>query len=211
MRLMKIYYSPTNVSKQLNVYPQRIEKIYHYYTQEAYETHEIAPCEEVGVDETSTRKGHHYITTFVNMKTGKPIDIQDDKGSDTIKELFEANPNPAIVKDFSLDMSPAFVSGCKTYFPWANLTFDKWHVYKLLAKHLERLYRKFKDKTDYIVLIWSYLNLFYQQNGLIQAKALLVFIADFTEYLFGKNTFSKSIHRHFDPEASGLFNTLNQN
>lgn len=198
MRLMGIHYCLKSVAQQLHIHTQRVEKIYHHYTSTAFDQHEVEPCSSIGVDETSTRKGHHYITTIVNMDTGKPIDVLDGKGSEVLKEFFDNNVNPAQVKQISIDMSPAFISGCGQYFPWASQTFDKWHVFKLFGKHLDKLYKKFKDKQGQIALIWEYLEQFYQLKDWLEAKAFLSFIADYAEEVFGKNSFSKSIRRHFD-------------
>ena len=50
------------------------------------------------------------------------------------------HPNPEAVKNISMDMSPAFISGVTTYFQHAKITFDKWHVIKLYHKHLKDLH-----------------------------------------------------------------------
>ncbi len=96
MRLMKIHTCFTTVAKQLKIYPQRVESIYHHYTTRAYQAHTTAVCEPVGVDETSTKKGHDYITIFADMDENKVIAIGDGKGSDTIEAFFEQHPNPAV-------------------------------------------------------------------------------------------------------------------
>ena len=36
------------------------------------------------------------------------------------------------VEQISIDLSPAFISGAKEHFPQANITFDRFHVKKLL-------------------------------------------------------------------------------
>jgi transposase len=38
--------------------------------------------------------------------------------------------------DFTCDMSPAFISGIKEYFPKARITFDKFHVVKMMSEAL---------------------------------------------------------------------------
>jgi len=49
-----------------------------------------------------------------DMDKGEPIDIQCGKGADVIEHFFHNNPNPAIITGISIDMSPAFISGCQT-------------------------------------------------------------------------------------------------
>ena len=36
------------------------------------------------------------------------------------------------IKEVSMDMSPAFISGVKTHLPAASVTFDKFHVVKTI-------------------------------------------------------------------------------
>jgi len=198
MELMKLYHCPTKVAEQLKVYPQRIADIYHNYTNSPYDEHTVSACEKVGIDETSTKKGHDYITVFVDMDTSQIVDIQDDRSSQAIQNFFHAHPNPEVVTDISMDMSPAFGSGISEFFPWANFTFDKWHVFKLLAKHLDKIYRKHKDQRKWIPFLNECLQDFYTFKDEHIAKAKLSFIADFADSIFGKNSFSKSIRRHFN-------------
>lgn len=64
MRLMKIYHCFSTVGRNLGIYPQRVESLYHYYTQ-SFEDDVITQTPvNVAYDEASSRKGHDYITTF---------------------------------------------------------------------------------------------------------------------------------------------------
>lgn len=195
--LLQLYHNISKVAEQLGVYRQRIASIYHHYTESAYQAHCISVCEQVGIDETSTRKGHDYITAFVDLDTHSIIDLQDGKGADTIKAFWQNHPNPGIVENISSDMSPAFAKGVKTYFPWAMVTYDKWHVFKLLGKHLEKLADKHPTKRAYLMLLQEHLADFYEQGCFDTAQAQLCFMADLAEEVFGKNSFSKSIRKHF--------------
>jgi transposase len=215
MRLMKIYTCFTTVAKQLKIYPQRVESIYHHYTTTAYQAHTTRVCERVGIDETSTKKGHDYITIFADMDENKVIAIEDGRGADTIEAFFEQHPNPAVIKELSMDMSPAFIKGAQQNLPWADITFDKWHVYKLFQRHIDELSRKTHGHKNpsvgaYIQLLFDYLQQFYNQKRWEEAMAQLTFIADFVEELAGKNSLSKSIRKHSEGLAnyirSGLTN-----
>lgn len=202
MRLMKIHTCFTTVAEQLKIYPQRVESIYHYYTTSAYHAHTTAVCERVGIDETSTKKGHDYITIFTDMDENKVIAIEDGKGAHTIESFFQQHPNPAVIKELSMDMSPAFIKGAQQNLPWADITFDKWHVFKLFQRHLNELSRKHRSMGVYIQLLFDYLQEFYSQKKWEEAMAQLTFIADFIEDIVGKNPLSKSINKH----SQGLTN-----
>lgn len=209
LRLLRLYHSPTKVAQQLGVKAQRIEKIYHDYTTISYHHHQIKVCEQVGVDETSTKKGHHYITIFVDMETHQILDIEDGRSSETIETFFEHHPNPEAIREISADMSPAFAKGFKQCLPWAKVTFDKWHVLKLLSKHLETLRKKHRSKAHYIDYLWNLLQQFYKSKELNQAKALLYFMKEFAHDCFGKNTFSKSVENHYQGITEHIRSKLN--
>lgn len=198
MRLMQIHLSPTQVALSLKVYPQRISGIYHYYTQ-ALQTDNFDTCpQRIAFDETSTKKGHNYITTFYDLDTKKIIGIYEGKSSDCVKQFFQDHPYPEAIEEVSMDMSPTFVSGINTYFPQADITFDKWHVIKLLYKKLDELAEKANKFKDAITFVIENIVDFYTLEHKAEAKAKLSFIADFAEDKMGKNPFSKTINRHFD-------------
>lgn len=208
MRLMQLHHNISKVAEQLQVNAQRIAGIYHHYTTIPYQEHHVPACQQIGIDETSTRKGHEYITAFVDLATHQIIDIEDGKGADTIERFFQGHPNPQVVENISVDMSPAFAKGISSYFSWAKVTYDKWHVFKLLGKHLGQIADRYPTKRTYTMLLQEHLVDFYQQTCFQKAKAQLCFMADLAEDIFGENSFSKSIDKHFDGIAEHLRSKL---
>jgi transposase len=198
LRLLRLHQCQKQVAQQLQINTQRVEKIYHDYTRAPFEEYEFEPCTQIGIDETSTRKGHNYFSIIVDMDKKQPIDIQLGKGADVIENFFHCNVNPQIIQGISIDMSPSFISGCQNFFPWVFPTFDKWHVYKLLGKHLYKLFKKYPEKQEAFDIIWNELRAFYNRNSFEKAETQLAFIADYAESVFDENKFSKSIRQHFD-------------
>ena len=76
---------------------------------------------KLGVDETSTRKGHHYVTLGVDMDAGRVIHVTPGKGKEALdslqKHLANKGVDPHQIAQASLDLSPAFISGVKESFP----------------------------------------------------------------------------------------------
>jgi transposase len=196
MDLLKIHHCFQKVARQLSIYTQRVEQIYHHYTQELNENAPIEGATKIGIDETSTKKGHHYITTFVDLDTKKIIAIEDGKSGTTIEQVALQHPNSSAVSEISIDMSPAFISAATEYFPNAAITFDKWHVIKLLYKHLDNL--KTTSIYDSLVLNVEKIESFFKNQQIEEAKAQLLFMADFANEIKPKNGFSKTIYRHFE-------------
>ena len=189
------------VAKQLKISPQRVKGIYELYVNPAYEQHQVSACTRLGLDETSTKKGHNYLSCFVDMDNQKIIDIQEGRSSETISMFSEQHPNPDAVKEISMDMSPAFIKGVDKYFPNAEKTFDCWHVWRLIFKHIEKLQKKrniSRLQREKLQLIIQEFKAFYQQKDWEQANTQLAFIIDFIRDTFGeKNKLAKSLHRHF--------------
>ena len=92
------------------------------------------------MDETSRAKRHNYVTLFADLKEKRTVFVAEGKGHGTVNDfaadLAEHGGDPSNIKDVSCDMSPAFIKGVCETFPEARITFDKFHVVKLI-NHLE--------------------------------------------------------------------------
>ena len=100
-------------------------------------THEdFKEITSIGMDETSRAKGHEYITLFVDLEKRRTIFITEGKDNTTIERFTEdfRQHNGVIdnITDVSCDMSPAFIKGVNTYLPKAQITFDKFHILKII-------------------------------------------------------------------------------
>ncbi len=104
------------------------------------------------VDETSSRKGHKYVTVFTNYKSGKVIFVTEGKDMTTFERFFnELKSNkidPEQIKNISMDMSKSFICGAETYFPEAEITFDKFHIKKLLNEAVNKVRIEESKETE---------------------------------------------------------------
>lgn len=107
-----------------------------------------------GVDETSVKRGHDYISLFVDLKKKKTIHISEGKDHQTVvdfAEIFEQNKGiKAQITDVSCDMSPAFIKGIKQSFPSAQITFDKFHILKKINEAVDAV-RRSEVKTEWFL------------------------------------------------------------
>ena len=92
--------------------------------------------ESIGMDETSRAKGHEYITLFVDLQKRRTIFITEGKDNTTVKrfaeDFKEHNGEIDNIKNVSCDMSPAFIKGVKENLPLSEITFDKFHILKII-------------------------------------------------------------------------------
>jgi transposase len=131
------------IAKLINTYDNKIWNMLDIYTNGAKMDNDYNAIDVVGIDETSVARGHQYITLFVDLKTKRTIFISEGKSNKTIvnfaKDLKEHNANSNQIKEVSCDMSPAFVKGVKENLPNAQITFDKFHIAKIINEAVNKV------------------------------------------------------------------------
>jgi len=134
------------VGKIIHESDDKLWRILEKYIQEVREQEDYSEVSKVGVDETSRAKGHDYISLFVDLKKKRTLFIADDKDSQTVEafahdlELHKGNREK--ISDVSCDMSPAFIKGVKDSFPSAEITFDKFHILKIINEAVDKVRRE---------------------------------------------------------------------
>lgn len=134
------------VSKLLNTTNYKIWTMLDRYVDLARKGQDLSAVSAVGVDETSEAKGHRYISLFVDLKKKCTIFVANGKDSATVinfKEDLEAHGGRAQnIKDVSCDMSPAFIKGVREQLPQAQITFDKFHILKIINEGVDAVRRE---------------------------------------------------------------------
>ena len=130
----------------------------HHYTEAARRKEDYSGVEQVGVDETSRAKGHDYVSLFVDLEERRTIFVAEGKGSETMasfaEDLKEHNGHPHEITDVSIDMSPlsaraqvgAFIKGVEENMPNAAITFDKYHILKIINTAVDDDVRNIRKK-----------------------------------------------------------------
>ena len=143
------------IAELLDEHDTKIWRVIHRYVNNTYVNEDFSKVEHVGVDETASKRGHKYVTLFVDMDESKVIYATEGKGSETIKAFKEELPyhhsNPQNIDQICSDMSPSFIKGIKSNFPWADLTFDKFHVMKLMNEAVDKTRRSEQKENPLLV------------------------------------------------------------
>lgn len=144
---------PVNkVARVVGVYPKRLWNVFSYWLELAHESDKIEDLTKVGFDETSTKKGHNYITTCVDLDERRVLFASEGKGADNIKIAVEYLESKSVdiknIDQVCIDMSPSFISGCYKHLPHASITFDKFHVVKEVNKAMDELRRLEQKGND---------------------------------------------------------------
>lgn len=134
------------VSSIVRIADKKLWRILQWYTDEAVKNQNLDNLCRVGIDETSRRKHHKYITVFMNLDTNRVIYIAKGKGAATVAEfaafLRINGIHPGQVTDVSCDMSEAFISGVTKHLPNAKITLDKFHIIKLINDAVDVVRRR---------------------------------------------------------------------
>ena len=135
----------SQIGKLVGEHDTRIWRIVKIHVKRAYAKKSYAEIKNIGCDETSSRKGHNYVTIFADMDNGEVLFAVKGKDSGTIKTFADELPKheaiPEQIKEIAIDMSPAFIKGVNEHLPEANITFDKFHVIQMLNKAQDEVRR----------------------------------------------------------------------
>ena len=134
------------MSRELKEHDTRLWRVIKHYTEQALEELDLSEVRRVGFDETSSKRGHDYVSVFVDLDSSKVIFATEGKDSSTVsrfKGFLEAHGGSAEnIEHMCCDMSPAFIKGVREYFPETKLTFDKFHIVKVINDALDQVRRE---------------------------------------------------------------------
>ena len=151
------------------------------YIDSARQEENFEKIDAIGLDETSRAKGHEYITLFVDLKKRRTIFITEGKDNLTVArfayDFQNHNGSVEAIKDVSCDMSPAFIKGVTENLPNAKITFDKFHILKIINEAVDKV-RKEEVSTNKLLkgtkYIWlkNYNNLTVKQKEELESLTL---------------------------------------
>ncbi|MDO9592054.1 MAG: ISL3 family transposase [Erysipelotrichaceae bacterium] len=129
-----------------------IWRIIKRYVDSARAEADYSQIKSIGIDETSSKKRHNYVTLFVDMHESRVVHVSEGKDSTTLQSfkslLVDRKISPLQIEKISADMSPAFQKGVTDHFEWAQVTFDKFHVIKMMNEALDNVRREEYRQED---------------------------------------------------------------
>ncbi len=121
--------TPTaQTARRLGVNDARLHRVVKYYVEEALANVDLLKVRSVGVDEEAARRGHDYITLFVDLDAKKLIFATKNRTHDVFREFrerLEAQGGSADqIREICMDMSPACMKGAREERLRAGITFN---------------------------------------------------------------------------------------
>jgi transposase len=154
---------PVNaVARLVGEHDTKLWRVMHHYVDRARARTDLSAVTRVAIDETAARRGHNYVTLFVDIDQARVVFATEGKDAETVAafadDLTARGGDPTAVAEVCIDMSPGFIKGTADSLPNAALTFDKFHAVKIIndavdqVRRAERRVHKLLAGTRYIWL-----------------------------------------------------------
>ena len=144
---------PVNkVSQLVGVSNDKLWSMLDKYVNKVRNYEDFTETDTIGIDETSRAKGHEYITLFVDLKEKRTIFVTKGKDSKTLErfgeDFTEHKGKISNIRNISCDMSPAFIKGIEENLPKAEITFDKFHILKIINEAVDKVRREESSRSN---------------------------------------------------------------
>jgi len=146
---------PVNAAaRQVGEHDTRLWRVVHHYVEQALANTSTADVTRVAIDETAARRGHDYITLFVDIDQARVVFATEGKDAGTVAAFADDftthGGDPDAVSEVCIDMSPAFIKGVAENLPNAEVTFDKFHAVKIINEAVDEV-RRAEQKAQSIL------------------------------------------------------------
>jgi transposase len=121
----------------LDITDKRLWRVVFHYVGAAVARMDLSVVKRVCIDETAAKRGHDYITLVVDIDGRGVVFVADGRSADTVRQfadhLEDRGGDASHIKQACIDMSAAFISGVTENLTEAEITFDRFHVMKLIG------------------------------------------------------------------------------
>ena len=132
----------------------RVWRIVHHYVDQAREDSDFSEVEQVAVDETASRRGHNYIGSFFDSDDKRLLYAVEGRDQKTVEafaeDLSQHGGDPNSIDQICCDMSPAYIAGVGAHLPNAEITFDRFHIMKIMNDAVDRV-RRVESKDTHLL------------------------------------------------------------
>jgi transposase len=131
------------IARQMHTDDKRLWTILRHYVSRARDREDFHEVTAFAVDETSSRRGHNYVTVVADIEARRVLLSTPGKGKDTLGRFttdFHAhNGDSDAIRHICMDMSPAYNAAATEYLPNAIQTYDRFHVMKLANEAMDEV------------------------------------------------------------------------
>jgi len=132
-----------DIANYLHVGWDLIKDIHKSKLQKLYRKMPIRQLKYLGIDEFSIRKGHEYMTIFIDLQKGRIIHAVEGTSKENIQPFLKTLARKAKnLKAVAMDMSRSFSSAVTECLPKADIVFDRYHIMANINMAIEGLRRQ---------------------------------------------------------------------
>lgn len=130
----------------LRVASKRLWTRIDHYIRAARSRDDMSGVRQIGIDETSVKKGHEYITVVHDLEAKRLLFACPGRDHETVaafaQDLTAHGGDPAVVAHVCMDMSAAYTKGVGKTLPQAAISFDRFHVVALANEAMDAVRRE---------------------------------------------------------------------
>lgn len=142
-----------HTSKFLGVSWHLVKQIHKDYLKKEYVEPDLSLIRYIGVDEFSIKKGHNYMTTFINLETNEIIYAVEGRSIENVKSFFiKLEKEASNLEAIAMDMNAAYALAVKTYLTNVDIIYDRFHISALLSRAIDEIRRDQQAKCNKIGL-----------------------------------------------------------
>lgn len=106
--------------------------------------------EQIGIDEIYLGRSKKYVTLVIDLESGRIVWVGQGRGSAALREFWRrVKLSGARIGAVAMDMSGAYAQSVREHASHAVLTFDRFHVTKLMNERLDDLRRELVREADF--------------------------------------------------------------
>ncbi|SHM00381.1 ISL3 family transposase [Vreelandella subglaciescola] len=142
-------------ARLIEITDKRLWRIVHHYVGRMLEQLDLSQVKAVGLDETAAKRGHRYVTVFLDMqrKTEPVVFAVPGRGKATVEAFSEFlaahQGDPQTVQEVVCDMSPAFLKGVEEHLPKAEVTVDWFHIVQIFTRALDEVRKRERREQEH--------------------------------------------------------------
>jgi len=136
----------SQAANQMRVAAKRLWRRVRHYVEVARTKDDMSGVRYVGIDETSVKRGHQYITVVHDLAAKRLLFACPGRDHQTLAAFAEDmrahGGDPAAIEHACIDMSAAFAKGIGQSLPNAQISYDRFHVVALANVAMDEVRRE---------------------------------------------------------------------
>lgn len=126
----------TTTAARSGVSASTVERIYREHTDRKARERQRLQCPAyLGIDEHVLHRGKRYVTTFCDLKNHKIFDLAHGRSASELAGFLSQLDGREKVKVICIDLSSAYRSMIRQWFPNAKIVADRFHAVRIVMQH----------------------------------------------------------------------------